>query len=139
VNAISTPEATAIAATFTDGNPAPYDVEAGRERIRLDRLAATARADMFNKAVRELSKLVRTEADIVRVLHAVSNSVNEYAKPLATTDLADSVKWVEQLADRIEFRNEDLPEAADYVGSRCVGELDAQAPRSNAATIGEQL
>lgn len=81
-----------------------YDVLAGQQRIPSAQRAACARADRINKALIVLRRDVRTDEDVVRVLHAVSAGLMT-DKPVSS-DTADTVEKLDAVADEIQFRNE---------------------------------
>ena len=70
-----------------------------RERIRARRLAAIAQEERIRGALFTLRMDCNTEDDAVRALHAISAGLMS-TKPLPSTDLLETVEWIDQLADR---------------------------------------
>ena len=81
-----------------------YDWEAGRARIAANNAASNARADRLTHAFSVLRADCTTETAAVYALHAISAGLMS-AKPLASTDILETVGWIDELADQIKYRN----------------------------------
>jgi len=82
-----------------------YDVTAGQERIAAERRQWLDRTDRVNKALKILREDVITEGDAVMCLHALSAGLMT-TKPLAGSDILDSVERIDAVADEIQWRYE---------------------------------
>ena len=62
-----------------------------------------ARRERIRGALFTLRMDCNTENDAVRALHAISAGLMS-TKPLPSTDLLETVEWIDQLADQIKDR-----------------------------------
>ena len=82
-----------------------YDVMAGQERIASNVRQSLDRAERVNQALAILRQDVRNDEDTVRCLHAISAGLMT-TKPLAGSDILDSVGRIDAVADEIQWRYE---------------------------------
>ncbi len=82
-----------------------YDVMAGQERIAAAQRQALDRAERVNQAITILRQDVRNDEDAVRCLHAISAGLMS-TRPLAGSDLLDSIERLDSVADEIQWRYE---------------------------------
>lgn len=118
MNAITQPQAAALAAIQRRTAIAtealadiqaigrePYDVEAGRERIRANRRLELSRNNRLSDAYKILREDIRNEGDVVRAICQITAGAKA-TKPLAGSDMLDTIAKLNAVSDEIEFRYE---------------------------------
>ena len=81
----------------------PDSVAARRNRIDSSHAMKTAKSERFNSLLIELAHCVRTEDDVLQVLHAVSSGLNSPA--FVSIDIRDLIEEIDLVADGIEYRD----------------------------------
>ena len=74
-----------------------------RDRIAARRAEAAAREELISEALFVLRLNCINETTAIRALHAISAGLMS-TKPLASTDVLETVGWVDELADQIQYR-----------------------------------
>ena len=80
-------------------------VQDRRDRITARRVEAAAKEDRISSALYTLRMDCTTETTVIRALHAISAGLMS-TKPLASTDILETVGWIDALADQIQYRNQ---------------------------------
>ena len=94
----------ALGAMLTVDLASPEQVAARHNRITARRVEAAAKEDRISSALYTLRMDCTTETTVIRALHAISAGLMS-TKPLASTDILETVGWIDALADQIQYRN----------------------------------
>jgi hypothetical protein len=83
---------------------------AEQEQARRTRRESAARVREMNEAAFQhalitLQMCIKSEGHAVQVLHGISSALAKTAPP-PNSDLAESIGWIDELADQINYRNQ---------------------------------